>query len=515
MTHRPFHFLLPNLLGASALAVLSTGTAACSSSQRSSDPDLESDGEPDGGPDSGDTDLPWDTGTDTDFLVVEPVLVSEEPSGFPPWQPENAMAASFDGEHVAVSWSDMEFAGSQPGTEPNTVFLSFPFENPETAMTSSFEQLPPACDYFLSNGMPNSKPFPHPDGFILLTAGGWSSSDCELTQTVWDLDANLLDGPHSFSSLFADYWVPDMDPHGISDPDGTITTGNLVGIGLGVPTGDYAEGLAILDLDRWGSNGFHDRLAHKTFPWPYVPDDVEWKEFRSGYIGQNLFLHDGVYTVLSADWTFETAEANAKTDPVLARIDSDGNVVQEPTIIEDAVPPVPSGLENTSFSWLFPSFAANEEGILMIANVRYMNLDGFTDYEATIDDPFPVGLWSKMIDFDGASLTAWTQLTEFDSHVNGNWFYGLAWSGAFFGLCYNEPFDTFKFIAMNGFGDPISEPVDLFWEIPPVEGKHLYCDVVAIDDNTFIAILGVKADPPEAYANGLWATRVDVNIPIE
>jgi len=119
-----------------------------------------------------------------------------------------------------------------------------------------------------------------------------------------------------------------------------------------------------------------------------------------------------------------------------------------------------------------------------------------------------------MIDFDGTPLTEWTELASFDSHVRYSYVFS-EWSGTYFGACYDEPFETFKLIVMDENGLLVTAPIDLFWDIPPNENFNQPCDVVAIDEDTFIAILGVKADPPEAYANGLWATRVDVNIPIE
>jgi hypothetical protein len=160
------------------------------------------------------------------------------------------------------------------------------------------------------------------------------------------------------------------------------------------------------------------------------------------------------------------------------------------------------------------SFASNGDAILELAKTLYMNLEGYPDYDPSIADPFPARLWSRLIDFDGTPLTEWTELTGFDSHVRYSYVFA-EWSGTYFGVCYNEPFDTFKLLVLDEHGLPVTAPIDLFWSFPPDEGRNQTCDVVAIDADTFIAIIGVNADPPQEYANGLWAIRVDVNFPIE
>ncbi len=469
-------------------------------------------GRDDGGADGGDTELPWDAGTDTDLLVLEPVLIFEDPPV--PGGASLHMAATFDGSYVAVSRSDVDITEPYMDDDFSTIFLSFPWGSPEDVMVSSFPQSLPACEGMYSSTDPTSQPHAHPEGFLLLTAAWSIPTDCEVVQTLWDHNANLLDGPHAFSGLFPDDTVDPMDPHGIANGDGTVTTSSMNGEGFDTDSAADTEGEIIVDLDRWGSGGFHERKAHLSFAWPYVPTAISYQEVRTGWLDQTIFPHDGSFTLLGCEQAFATGYSNAASDTILARIDADGGVVEPPARLADDTPPVPAELELTTYRSSYYTFAASGDALLELAKTMYMRLDGLAEYEPTIADPYEDILWSRMIDFDGTPLTAWEQLAEYETHVTGSYAH-VAWSGRYFAACYDEPFDAFKLIAMDGNGVPVSAPIRLFWSIPPVENLLLPCDVVAIDEDTFVAILGVYADPPQAYANGLYAVRVDVNIPVK
>jgi len=483
-----------------ALAVVLGAASACSSSPR---PDNQEEGDAgeDGGADGEDTDLPWDSGTDTDVIVVEPVFLSEK---------SGAMSASFDGSNVSVSWADEQI--SPDIYQYETVFLVFPWESPEDVMTSSFAQSPPACDGFNTSVLPISQPHAHPSGFLLLTGadGAGSIDDCEVVQTLWDTNANLLDGPNTYFNLFPETAVAPMDPHGIADDVGVVTTGTMNGVTFDVDDVD-TEGMVYLDIDRWNSEGFHERLTHSPQVLPVDPVGLEVVGVRTLNVGISIYLHDAIFSVLGIETISFAGFSNRETNSVIARIDLDGNMVQGPTRVEYDKPPTPEGLETTSSGYSYYSFLSNDNAVLEIAKTMYMNLEGFADYNPTIMDPFPVRYWTRMLDFDGTPLSDWIEIADHGSHVEVA-FPQVAWSGRYFAFCYHDPFDTFKMIAMNEVGEPVAAPIDLFWEIPPVEDRTLSCDIVAIDENTFVALLDVYTEPEQAYFNGLWATRVDVNI---
>jgi hypothetical protein len=421
------------------------------------------------------------------------------------------MATAFDGGYIAVSWSDETL--DSDSEQYRTLFLTFPWDSPADAMSGSFAQVP---DTSYSWFTPNSKPHPHPDGFLLLTAAQGSPGvpggvGPEAIQTLWDHNANLLDGPHPFSGLFTDENVVPMDPHGLAD-GGIVITGAINGEGFYTDDTADTDGTVYVDLDRWGEGGFHERLSHAGFSWPYSPASVAGEEVRPAYSAQSLFLHDGVYTVFGHELVYTNTENTTAT--VIARLAADGTVVQEPTRLADDVPPVEAGLEETSFAYSFQAFASNGVAILELSKTMYMPLTDLSSYDPSIEAPYPIRLWSRMLDFDGAPLTSWTQLAAFDSHVEHNKVLAV-WSGRYFAACYDDPFDTFKSIVMDENGLPLGEPRDLFWEIPPVEDMNLPCDIVAINEDTFVVILGVYANPPEAYENGLYAVLVDANIPVD
>jgi hypothetical protein len=485
-----------------ALAMCIYIASACSPSRRPNERDA---GE-DGGSDGGDTDLTWDAGTDTDVLVLEPVLIFEDP----PAEQLLFMSAAFDGTYIAVSRSDVDLTDPYTDNNTNTLFLSFPWESPEDVMIGSMPQSPPACSGAYGLLLPDSVPHPHPNGFLLLTATR-GNEDCELVQTLWDHDANLLDGPHTFGGLFSDEVIPSMDPNGIAGEDGTVTTGTIKGEGFDETD---TEATVYLDVDKWGSGGTHERVGHVEYSWSYSPDVTSGYGIQPWFMGRNIYFFNDAYSVFGFLGAFNESYTNVVGRTIFSRIGSDGVLLSAPGLLENDTPPVPPGLENTTFGYMFPSFSSNEDAILEVAKVLYLSLDGFSEYEPSTMEPFPIGLWTRKIDFLGTPIGEWVQICEYESHVKANPIQ-TAWSGRYYAACYNEPFDTFKMIAMDENGIPISAPIDLFWKIPPVENKNLPCDLVAIDEDTFVAILGVYTDPEQPYKNGLWATRVDVNIPIE
>lgn len=476
---------------------------ACGTDRRSS----EADSGEDAGVDASDTDLPWDTGTDTDVLVSEPVFISEY---------SGRVALAFDGTHVAASWSDVDLEEPFSPDDFVTLFLSFPWESPGDVMIGSFNQDLPGCSGSYVQNMPTSQPYPHPDGFLLLSStwGVWTTQTCEVVQTLWDENANLIDSPNAFSSLFPDEAVSPMDPHGVVDAEGWVTTGVMNSAGFEADDDTDTDGTIILDVDRWNRDGQHERPTHAEFSWPYESAEVALEEVRAGFIGQSIFAHDGNYTVFSVEQMCPEGFTDIKTDTIISVLDAAGEVLLEPTSLDGDVPPTPVGLEYTTSADTAYSFVSNGETILEIAKTHYMDLEGYTDYDPSIADPFPIRLWSRTIDFWGEPLTDWIELADYQSHIKYNWVH-LAWSGRYFAAAYVEPFDTFKLVVMYDDGTLVSPPLNLFWHLPPVENKSPPCNIVAIDEDTFLVAMSVVADPPEAYANGLWVTRVGVNIPIE
>lgn len=486
-----------------ALVLLLMFGNACGSMRRSN----ESDASEDAGFDGSDTDLPWDTGTDTDVLVVEPVLISEF---------SGRVALASDGTHVAASWSDEDLEEPFSSDDYVTLFLTFPWETPEDVMFGSFDQDLSNCAGPYVQNMPSSQPYTHPDGFLLLTStrGVGSSQGCEVVQTLWDGNANPLDGPNVFSGLFPDEIVSAMDPHGVVDEEGWVTTGVMNGVGFEADDDTDTDGTVVLDVDRWNRDGQHVRLTHAEFSWPYEPEEVAFEEIRAGFIGQSIFAHDGAYTVLSVEQMCPEGFTDLRTDMVVSLVDAAGGVILGPTRVENDVPPTPVGLEFTTRANTVYSFLSNGETVLEVAKTHYIDLEGYVGYEPSITNPFPIQLWSRVIDFTGEPLTEWVEMASYQSHVRYNWVH-LAWSGRYFAACYSEPFDTFKLVVMDDEGAPISSPTSLFWPIPPAENKNFPCNLVAVDEDTFIVALGVEAEPPEEYSNGLWISRVDVSIPIE
>lgn len=483
------HFFVATLIAAVIVA------CACSPAKRPAE-EMDSGTDTDTGSDDG---LPWDPDAG-DALVHKPVNVFIEPtdhnSGF--------MAMAFDGNNIAISRSDIEFTHNPSlPNEYNTLFLIFPWESPEDVMIGSFAQEPPACPsgYVWHNA--NSKPHPHPDGFLLITSAiGNNDTGCELVQTLWDTGANLLDGPHTFSGLFPDKVFQAMDPNGAVDQDGIVTTGHLKGVGFEEDGDTDSEGEVVFDVDRFGSGGFHERLTHESFPWPDTQGGDD--QVISSGSGQNVYLHDGVLTVLGMGY-----DGIANTYIVLARADTDGTVTQGASRVLE-MPPKPADLILCEQTYALFTFAAHSDGIMVLAKVHYMDPE-LVDYDPTIDEPFIIGLWTRLISFDGTPLGEWTQLVEYQSHVSSNRA-RMAWSGQYFGVCYNDPLDTHKFIVLDENGVQAMEPIDLFWPIPPVENLILPCDLVAVDEDTFVIALGVHSDPPQEYASGTWVTHVDVTI---
>ncbi|MCK9462404.1 MAG: hypothetical protein M0R80_22495 [Proteobacteria bacterium] len=490
-----------------AIAVVLAVASACSSSprhNRDKETDAGEDGGADSDTDSDDTDIPWDSGTDTDLVVVEPVFLFEE---------AGAMSSSFDGSNVSVSWADEQI--SPDVYQYETVFLVFPWESPEDAMTSSFAQSPPACDGFYGSILPLSQSHAHPSGFLVLTSahGGFVDA-CSVVQTFWDTSANLSDGPNAFVNLFPNTSLAPMDPHGIADDVGVVVTGSMNGIVFDVDDETDIEGTVYLDLDRWSIEGVHERLTHYSAALPFDPVGAISIGVRTLNVGTSVFLQDSVYTVFGFETINFEEYSNRSTNLVIALVDIDGNVVQEPALVENDAPPTPEGFEDTSYGYSIYSLSSNGEAILEIAKTLYVNLEGFADFNPTIMEPFPVRYWTRMLNFDGTPLSDWIEVADHGSHVEVA-FPQVEWSGRYFAVCYHDPFDTFKMIAMNEVGEPVAPPINLFWEIPPVEDRTMACDILAIDEDTFIAFLDVNADPVQAYSNGLWATRVDVNVPIE
>jgi len=402
-----------------------------------------------------------------------------------------------NGTHLAISVSDVK----DVSFNYRTILLSFPWESPEDVFESSFAQQVPACDGEYNWFAGNSKPHSHPDGFIMLTSNvGHSPSGCELVQTLWDVEANLLDGPHAFEGLFPDEVYQAMDPNGVVDSEGIVTTGHMKGVGFN--EGGDQVGDVVLDVDRFGADGFNERLAHASYVWDDATGDED--SLVSSWSGQNVYADGGIYSVLSMYWQKKQTGSSV----VLARIAEAGEVLQEPTVVLDNPPPTPELPWDEP--WSFYSFAPNPGGIMVLAKTNHFD-SGFSDgYDPSLDEPFVVSLASALIGLDGTVMSDWVTVVDFQSHVFNNKAL-IAWSGKYYGVCYNDPFETHRFVLLDEYGVPLYDPVDLFWPIPPVENRFLTCDVIAVNEDTFVVAMKIDAEPEQAYANGIWISRVTVN----
>ncbi len=446
---------------------------SCSPAKRPAD-------EPDGAGTDTDTETETDTGLvwipGDDFDLTEPFLFYAYEFFY---HRKIHPALGFDGENLSVAWSNKHM--DYDGGEFATIFFTFPWDRPDLAERGLFLQAPPICDGHYAWSEAGSRPFPAPGGFLLITAAGHWNDDCQVVQSEWSLDADITDGPFAHHHLYPLELYNAMSPTGSVDADGRVTAGNLKCVDCDEPGSEYL----VYQIYRFNPGDFAELLLQESYSWSdHAP---ETGHVFSGFGGFNTFEWNGVLT---------TVAYGKNGQVVLARGTAAGQVIQEPEIVLPAVElPV-------FFEMIVRSFAQHDGTLLVVYKFEYQG-----------ESPFPVELVSYVIGLDGSLLHGPTPLAAYDS-IPPTEFPKATWNGQFFGLCYHEPFDTFKFLLLDEDGQALKDPVSIFWDIPQIATHITSCDIIAIDDETFAVVMVVDTEDQAEYTDGAYITYIRPN-PIE
>ena len=432
-----------------------------------------------------DTGLVWIPGDD--FDLTEPFLLSEHK-----YHRRHHPSFSFDGENIAISWSNGE---TDFPTLPHFVVLFvFPWDKPWNAGFGTFQEIPPAC-YLLDCNAPASRPFPTEEGFFLITTGidmqPPYEPSCQVVLSEWDLGASISYGPQAYYNLYPDEQFLPMSPTGPQDSAGCVTAGNIKCIDCGV-SDDLSTSQLAYQVYRYCPGDPPQLVLGQNYAWS--DHSLETGHVFSGHGGTNTFEWNGVLTTLAA---------STGGHLVLAQGTHTGDVVMEPQIVLLPFDAINNHSPQTGYRF----YSQHDGSFLVVSRLHYN--------ENPDQEPHPVELVSQVLSMDGQVLSGLKRLVEFD----GDEFMYLrtnmaAWNGKYFGVCYREPFDTFKFMLLDENGVLLYDPVSIFPSIPAPEDWESPCDIVAIDEERFAVAMSVRAEGPQDYVNGMYIVYVNIN-PIE
>ena len=180
-----------------------------------------------------------------------------------------------------------------------------------------------------------------------------------------------------------------------------------------------------------------------------------------------------------------------------------GDVVMAPQIVLQPFDPVNNHSPQTGYRF----YSQHNDSFLVVSRLHYNEIPD--------QEPHPVELVSQVLSMDGQVLSGPNPLVEFDGdrdlyrEINM-----AAWNGKYFGVCYREPFDTFKFMLLDETGVLLRDPVSIFPPMPTLEEWDSPCDIVAIDEEHFAVAMSVFADGEQDYLDGMYIVYVNVN-PVE
>lgn len=435
-----------------------------------------------------DTGLVWIPGDD--FDLTEPFLLHEYKLHYRQYP-----SFSFDGENLAISWS----AGLVNISDDYHSFFIFvfPWDRPWSASLGTFLKTPPAfCHYMIPGSVQSTKPFPTQDGFFVITTGitvggGNEETGCQVVLSEWDLGASLTYGPQSYFNLYPDERVNAMNPSGPQDSAGCVTAGNIKCTDCG-ENDDLSISQLVYQVYRYCPGDSPQLVLGQNYPWS---DQVnETGHVYSGFGGTNTFEWNDVLT---------TVAVSSGGHLVLAQSTHTGDVVMEPQIVLLPFDAINNHSPQTGYRF----YSQHDDSFLVVSRLHYN--------ENPDQEPHPVELVSQVLSMDGQVLSGPNPLVGFDGNES---LYGeinmAAWNGKYFGVCYREPFDTFKFMLLDENGGLLCDPVSIFPPIPAPEDWAAPCDIVAIDEERFAVAMSVFADGEQDYVNGMYIVYVNVN-PIE
>ena len=249
------HFFSVTLIAAVVVA------CACSPAKRPAD-------EPDAA--ATDTDTDTDTGLvwipGDDFDLTEPFLLHEYKV-----HRRQYPSFSFDGENLAISWSD-GLADISDDYHSFFIFV-FPWDMPWNASLGTFLKTPPAfCHSMIPGNTPSTKPFPSQDGFFVITTGitvihfGNEEHGCQVVLSEWDMGASLTYEPHEYFNLYPDEHINAMSPTGPQDSAGCVTAGNIKCTDCG-PIDDHSIAQLVYQVYRYCPGDPPQLVLGQNYPW--------------------------------------------------------------------------------------------------------------------------------------------------------------------------------------------------------------------------------------------------------
>ncbi len=437
-----------------------------------------------------DTGLIWIPGDD--FDLTEPFLLQEYH-----WSRRHQPSFSFDGENIAISWSN---GAIDSNSLPHSVFLFvFPWDMPWNANLGTFLETPPACE-MLDWNAPASRPFPSEEGFFLITTGqsGYQIG-CQVVLSEWDLGASISYGPQAYYNLYPDEHYLPMSPTGPQDSAGCVTAGNIKCTNCG-ENDDLSISQLVYQVYRYCPGDTPQFVLGQNYPW--IDHVSETGHVYSGHGGTNTFEWNSVLTTLAASKSGHL---------ILAQGTHNGDVVMEPQIVMQPFDPTTNNFPQTGYRF----FSQHDDSFLVVSRLHY-NEGGELN-----PDPYPLELVSHILSMDGQVLSGPNLLVSFDGeallYVEPE-IDMAAWNGKYFGVCYREPLDTFKFMLLDETGVLLHDPVSIFPPMPmpddPPDDWAAPCDIVAIDEEHFAVAMSVRADGEQDYVNGMYIVYVNVN-PVE
>ncbi len=478
--------MIPALITLKSQVVLAFGLCclsaliSCSSGKRPSEK-IGQDSGTDTETDS-DTGLVWIPGND--FDLTEPFILHEYKANNGPCQ-----SLSFDGENLALSWS---MGIMDIDDQVSHVFLFvFPWDMPWNAQHGMFPEEPPACRLVTWNA-PASKPFPTEEGFFLITTGSTSDYEfgCQVVLSEWDLGASISYGPQAYYNLYPDELYNAMNPTGPQDSTGCVTAGNVKCKDCDDPI--LAE--LVYQIYRYCPGDPPQLVLGQNYPWnDHVLDTGH---VFSNFGGTNTFEWSGVLTtVVVSKWGHL----------ILAQGTHNGDVIMEPQIVMQPFDPTNSNSPQTGYRF----YSQHDGSFLVISSLHY-NEDGDQN-----TDPYPLELVSHILSMDGQVLSGPTPLVAYEGISAATSDNDMAaWNGLYFGACYRDPLDTYKFMLLDEDGVLLRDPVSLFAPIPNPVGRMSSCDIVAIDDEIFAVAISVASEGQQDYQDGMYIVYVNIN-PIE
>jgi hypothetical protein len=416
----------------------------------------------------------WDTDQD-DYVVQVPHLLVEGDC-------YRRQRTAWDEENIAVSVICMSVAEPY---EASVDLLIFPSGMPQEVVHGSYPSVQPDC----GGGYLNSvKPYSHNGTYLTLAtiSQDIETEYCNMVMTSWNTDAEITEGPHSWSDLFheSQYWITPAFPDGPMDPQGRITIASLAPDDVNGDTTDD-DNLLHFQIDRFDPWGTHETLLGPvSFPWPELDSlwlMVPWYAAITAR-GEDNFT-------LIAPFVRQTDE---DPDPpwdlglIIAQGTASGDVTIEPSVAWTA--PMREGMR--AFDNVY-TFLDRDGTIAVAATVSYTS----DSAECITDRLF------LLFDLNGELLIGPVEIATSDNCLkleNNEWLSmsGLAWDGNLYGYCdlfEDETTKVYRFLVLDEQGQPLGQPAQVFREIPASQQFLYSCDVVPLGEGDFAVVLSSPA----------------------